>query len=227
MPVIVMASSKGGAGKSTTCLVLATTLERGGAAGVTILDADPNGPITDWRSGQSKSSVKVVGAITEASIVPMIERAAASSQFTIVDLEGTASRMVSRAISRADLILVPMKPSKLDAVQAARTVTLIREEEHILQRSIPFRVFLCQTSPQIATRAEKALLANLTKTGVPTLTGHLNDRAAFKAMFMSSLTLEELDPAKVNGLPAARTNAETFTGEVVNVVKSLTMRSAA
>lgn len=45
MPTIVFASPKGGAGKSTSAVILATELARGGA-GVTILDADPNRPVS-------------------------------------------------------------------------------------------------------------------------------------------------------------------------------------
>ena len=41
MPAIVFASPKGGAGKSTSAVVLATELA-GQGAGVTIIDADPN-----------------------------------------------------------------------------------------------------------------------------------------------------------------------------------------
>ncbi|MCC2654489.1 MAG: hypothetical protein K0Q60_4655, partial [Microvirga sp.] len=48
MPVVVVANPKGGAGKSTAALVLATTLVHLGAT-VSIIDADPNRPIMDWR----------------------------------------------------------------------------------------------------------------------------------------------------------------------------------
>lgn len=60
MPVIVTASSKGGAGKSTMTLVLAQALDSMGAS-VTIIDADPNRPILRWKSGQSSSTIDVVG----------------------------------------------------------------------------------------------------------------------------------------------------------------------
>ena len=44
MPVISIANPKGGAGKSTTALVLGTTLAAHDAT-VTLLDCDPNRPI--------------------------------------------------------------------------------------------------------------------------------------------------------------------------------------
>jgi len=47
MPTIVFASPKGGAGKSTSAVVLATELAQKGAA-VTVIDADPNHPVSQW-----------------------------------------------------------------------------------------------------------------------------------------------------------------------------------
>jgi UDP-glucose 4-epimerase len=58
VPVIVFANPKGGAGKSTSALILAQTLTRAGAS-VTVIDADPNRPILDWRSGQSRSGCEL------------------------------------------------------------------------------------------------------------------------------------------------------------------------
>ena len=45
--------------------------------------------------------------------------------------------MVSRAIARSDLVLIPMQASAVDATQAARAVGLVREEEQVIGRSIP------------------------------------------------------------------------------------------
>ena len=47
MPTIVMASPKGGAGKSTSALLLATELAAADSS-VTLIDADPNRPLAKW-----------------------------------------------------------------------------------------------------------------------------------------------------------------------------------
>src|ERR1019366_5064441 len=94
MPVIVVANPKGGAGKSTLSLVLGTSLASQGAT-VTLIDCDPNRPIVDWKSGPSKSNVRVIGDVTESTVISVIQEEAKARQFVIVDLEGTASRLVS------------------------------------------------------------------------------------------------------------------------------------
>lgn len=227
MPVISIANSKGGAGKSTTALVLGTSIAAHGGT-VTLLDCDPNQPIKAWaEAGQSKTTMKVQGGITESAIVPTIDAERAARQFVIVDLEGTASRVVSRAIARSDLVLVPMQSSAVDAAQAARTVALVREEEQVIGRAIPVRVLMTRTSSAIPTKNEKMIVDELRAAGVPMLRTHLNQRQAFASLFTYRTTLAELDPALVNGIPAAVENAEAFSAEVIEVVRGLKARAAA
>ena len=78
MPVIVTASSKGGAGKSTLTLVLAQALAMVGAT-VTIVDADPNRPLLRWRDGKSRSSIEVIGDVTESTIIKVIREQSSRS----------------------------------------------------------------------------------------------------------------------------------------------------
>lgn len=226
MPVIAIANPKGGSGKSTSALVLGTTLAGQGGS-VTLIDGDPNQPLTTWAAGASKSRAKILGGVTESRIVPVIDAERAERQFVIVDLEGTASRMVSRAIARSDLVLVPMQASAVDAAQAARAVGLVREEEQIVGRAIPLRILLTRTSPQIPTRNERLILTELRTSGVPALKTHLNQRTAYQAMFTYKLALDELDPDAVNGLEAALANAVQLAVEVVDIVRSISARAAA
>jgi chromosome partitioning protein len=218
MPVIVCANPKGGAGKSTTTLVVAQTLARMGAS-VTVIDADPNRPIVDWRSGKSTSTVSVIGDANESNVIKLIKEERAQRQFVFVDLEGTASRLVSRAITQADLVLIPLQASGVDARQASRAVSLIHEEEEALDgRKIPFRVLFTRTSPLIATKIEKEIIAALSTNELPVFKTRLHERQAYKALFVRRLALDELDPAQVSGLPEAIQNADDLAGEIVDLI---------
>lgn len=218
MPVIVTANPKGGAGKSTTTLVLAQTLAHLGAT-VTVIDADPNRPIVDWRGGASALLLKVIGDSTESSIIRVIRDERAHQQFVFVDLEGTASRLVSRAITQADLVLIPLQASGVDARQASRAVALIHEEEEALgDRRIPFRIVLTRTSPIIATRIEREIIVALDNAALPIMRTKLHERQAYKAIFVRRLGLHELDPAQINGLPEAMKNADDLADELVDIL---------
>jgi len=217
MPVVAFANPKGGAGKSTAALILAQTFARAGA-GVTIVDADPNRPILDWRSGASGSSIRVIGDATESSIVRLVTEERARQQFVFVDLEGSASRLVSRAISRADLVVIPLQASAVDARQASRAVALVQEEEETLGRRINFRILLTRTSPLIATKLEREIVAVLQAAALPQFGVHLNERQAFKAVFARRLALDELDAGHVSGIAEAMANAEKLADELIDVL---------
>ncbi len=217
MPVIVTASSKGGAGKSTLTLVLAQALSAMGAS-VTVIDADPNRPLVRWRGGKSKSAVEVVGDVTESSIIKIIREQSGLAQFVLVDLEGTANRLVSRAITQADLVLIPLQASALDSNEAGRAVGLIQEEEEALAgRVIPYRIIMTRTNPLITTKIEAGIYQALADSKIALMTTRLHERQAYKAIFVRRLTLGELDDS-INGLPAAVENAERLASEVVDLV---------
>lgn len=217
MPVIALANPKGGTGKSTCALVLGTTLAGQGAS-VTVIDCDPNRPIVSWRKGDSASTIEVVGDATESNILAQLDFYRTRRQFVIVDLEGTASRLTSRALSRAQLVVIPIQASAIDAEQAARAICLVREEEQSFERHIPHRIAFTRTNPQIASRLERAIIAELNEADVPTFKSHLHERAAYKAMFYFKRTLHELDPAAVNGLEQAKENAARFAAELVEIM---------
>jgi len=217
VPVVAVANPKGGSGKSTATLVLATTLANQGAS-VVILDCDPNQPISGWRAGTSENSVIVDGDVNESNITSKLDGYRKKYQFVFVDLEGIASRLMSRALARAQLVVVPIQASPTDAELAAKTIRLIKEEEEAFEKTIPYQVLFTRTSPQIATKLERAIVRQLQEGEIPLFINHLNERAAFKSVFYHQLDLIELDSKEVNGLPQARDNALRVAEELVNLV---------
>ena len=197
MPTIVFANPKGGAGKSTAAVILATQLARRGAK-VTILDADPNKPVSEWaKRGTSRKPCRRCRYFRGDH--HRRDRAAAEkTPFVIVDLEGTASMMVAYAISRADLVIIPTQASQLDAKQAAKAVMLIKQQEKAFRKKIPFSILYTRTSPAIRTktlgpRAE----SNFRRTTFRSFRTHLHEREAFRALFSFGGSLETLDPRQV------------------------------
>jgi chromosome partitioning protein len=94
MPTIVMISPKGGAGKTTSALILSCELAR--ATSVTLVDADPNRPMAEWaKSGHSPPNLRIVSDGDERNIISKIRQAATETAFVVVDLEGTASKSCS------------------------------------------------------------------------------------------------------------------------------------
>jgi chromosome partitioning protein len=220
MPTIVFASPKGGVGKSTAAVLLATELAGFGAA-VTMIDADPNKPLSLWARRPGKpNNLTVVADVTEDSIIDIIEAAALKTPFVIVDLEGTASMMVGYAMSRADLVIIPVQGSHLDAAEAAKAIKLVRAQERVFKRTIRYTILFTRTSAAIRTRTLQSIEAEFYQNKIPMLEAQLNERDAYRALFAFGGTLSGLDSAQVSNIPAAIMNARIFSNEVVKMLKT-------
>jgi chromosome partitioning protein len=219
MPNIVFASPKGGVGKSTAAVLLATELASHGGT-VTMIDADPNKPLSQWAALSGKPErLTVIDSASEDSIIDVIEAAALKTTFVIVDLEGTASMMAGYAMSRADLVIIPSQGSHLDATEAVKAIKLVRSQEKAFQRKIPLSILFTRTSAAIRPRTLQSIEAEFAQNKVPMFGAQIHEREAYRALFAFGGTLADLDPAQVSNLPAARLNARTFAGEVIETLK--------
>lgn len=222
MPTIVFASPKGGAGKSTSAVVLASELSARGAP-VVLIDGDPNRPVSAWAKRAGKpDNLTVLGDVTEETIIDAIETAARQVPFVVVDLEGTASMTVAYAISRADLVIIPSQGSQLDAAEAAKAVRLIRQQERAFGRQIPHAVLFTRTSTAIRPRTLGHIRAEFEAHGVATLRAQMHEREAFRAIFSFGGTLCTLLPTQVSNLAAAVDNARVVAAEVVALLRGET-----
>lgn len=220
MPVIAFANPKGGAGKTTSALILASELAAKGAQ-ITIIDADPEKWISQWGALPGKpDNVAIISEASEDSIVDLIEDAANRSQFVIVDLEGTASLMVANAIGMADLVLIPTQGASMDAKGAAKTIRLIRNQSRMARREIPHAVLLTRTSAAVASRALRNVRDQLDKAGIDVLSTSIVERAAYRDILDYGGLLSTLNSTQVSNLDKAIENAREFAGEVLALLRS-------
>jgi chromosome partitioning protein len=219
MPVISFANPKGGAGKTTSALLLAGELVSRGAH-VAIIDADPEKWISQWGTLPGKpDNLSIIGDVTEESIVDQIEAEAETSQFVIVDLEGTASLMVANAIGMSDLVVIPAQGASMDAKGAAKTIKLIRNQERMARRPILHSVLLTRTSAAVMSRALKNMREQMDKAGIDVFQTAIVERAAYRDIFDYGGLLADLTPEQVSNVEKARINAREFAGEVIAKLK--------
>jgi len=211
MPTIVIASPKGGAGKSTTAILLGTELAHAGAE-VVMLDCDPNRSLTLWSSRSPlPPRIDVLSDIDESSIIRQIKTRDIDGNIVIVDLEGVASRLVSRAISQADLVVTPMRATTLDATIGARALQLVAEEEEALDRNIRHSVVFTMTKA-VKSKQHKGIATSLIGQGVDLIDPPLMERAAFSAIFEFGGDLRSIPPQ--GNMAGARDNARAFSEQI-------------
>lgn len=219
MPVISFVNPKGGAGKSTAAVILATELAGKGTS-VTLLDADPNKPVSHWAKLPGRpENVNVIADISEATIIQEIQQAKTKTAFVVVDLEGTASMTVSYAISRSDLVIIPIQGSQLDAAQGAKAIRNIKQQEEAFSKTIPFVILFTRTSTVIRPRTLRHIQDQFRQHQVRALEIQLFEREAFRALFSFGGTLGKLDPRQVSNVEGAVENATAYVAEVVSILR--------
>lgn len=221
MPTIAIMSPKGGAGKSTLGNVLATTYNRNGAS-VAIMDTDPQKTQKKWKEGKkgelpvnTKCDIEVVADISNDDFFEVLKDLRSRNQIVILDTPGRAALVLSRVILRADLVLIPVRPSPEDIDGAIEAIKLIQDEMEGIGRTVPYVCVMVETkSDAFKSKIHKEFEAFAKESGVQVLSTQLRAREAYRTIFMDRVALHELDVAKVSGLEKAIENAEELAGEV-------------
>ncbi len=227
MPIIAFANSKGGSGKTTSALLLACEIAN--ARPVTIIDADPRQAVTRWASLPNKPKrLTVVTNHSEKTILDEIEEAAARDPFVIIDLEGTASRLTSYAISQADLVVIPMKEQQQDAMAAIDIIAEIHRDMKAVRRDIAYAVLFTQTKVVAKSRTARFIAGQFRDNPkFDTFATEIHDRDAFAAIFAVGGAVRTLDPREVNNLDAAIANVSAFAAETIEKLRTGSRHQAA
>ena len=187
MPVVTLASVKGGVGKTSALLALTSDFALSGSR-VTVLDADPNGHASRIGVKMAKrldgAALTVVGGITEATILASIKAARAEAEYVFVDLPGISSKLTLLGLARSDLVIVPVQASEMDIHDALQTVENVAQAGEAADKTIAACFLLSRWPVTIESRAAKETRKRLAAKapGVPVLHTPLMDRTALKEM---------------------------------------------
>ncbi len=190
IPVLSLASTKGGVGKTTLAYVLATEIARrlmalpadGGTwrRCVVCLDADPNRTLAQVLRLTEHPAIVCVESDSDR-LLPDLRAARARADLVLIDLEGTANQAMLYAAGKSDLVLVPAQPSRFDVVEAVKTIGVVRKAADLVGRDIAHRVVLSRT-PVLRQRVAEHSRGQFARAGLPLLPVELVQRAAFQSM---------------------------------------------
>ncbi len=211
MSIITIATSKGGAGKTTIARLILGRLALDGLP-VAAVDADLNHTLTDWVRAASKHPIAIEHELDETRIVPIVESLHETHDVVVIDTAGAATQATIFAIGCADLVLVPCQTSSADIVEAIKTMNLIKSASLMLKRSVTARVVLTgyQPNTNISTHVE----GEIAKANLPLMRARLNRLVAFQEMSFTGIVpttgiagvqcanfIDEI--ASLGGIPAA------------------------
>ena len=223
MSIITFASSKGGAGKTTSAIILATALAR--KHKVTVIDADPAARLTSWSKKKPlPGRLTVFASSGERSIHDEISSAREASDFVIIDLEGAATRLNAFAMGESDLVIIPMGDEQQDAEGAIETVAQLKLEARNMRREIPVRILFARTQAAVKPRMARSLNEQV-RDKIDSFKTELHTRTAFSSLHNFGGTLHDMDPTEVGGLPKAISNSEIFVEELLKLFADSDLKS--
>jgi chromosome partitioning protein len=220
-PIISLASTKGGVGKTTLAYVLATEMARRLASGntgatrrhrrVTCIDADPNRTLAQVLRLTEDPCITCVESDSDRLLADL-RQAQGESDVIVIDLEGTANQAMLYAAGKSDLVLVPAQPSRFDVVEAVKTIGVVRKAADLVGREIAHRVVLSRT-PVLRQRVADHSRAQFVRAGLPLLPVELVQRAAFQSM-----TYTGQPPWRQDGGEQAAANVASLADAVLAII---------
>lgn len=175
----VFATSKGGAGKTTTAIVvLGTAIEMGYSVGV--IDGDRNQTLKAWLENFSDLDVECISVLDETEMVPAVQALEEKYDLVLVDTGGRKSQSNLFAIGCADVVLIPVQSSSADVIEAIKTKNLVKSAGELVQREIPAKVVLTDFTPN--TNIARYIVEQCEENNLQVMDSRLHRLVAFKEM---------------------------------------------
>jgi chromosome partitioning protein len=224
MNIITIASTKGGVGKSTFVLNLATMLLNQGKK-VAVLDADSQGTISKWSkvrdymidNGEKISKLFVAGVRGEA-LLEIANDKKQQGYFVIIDSPGVDDTNMRSALLRSDVIITLCSTSPVELWEVESLININKKLRMTQNRRIPL-FLLYNKVPTIHSNSavnEASIFFeknNITPDHI--LKSFIKERVAFKHFIRSGRKIIECslqDDKAVKGI-------EECTNEILTLIK--------
>jgi chromosome partitioning protein len=187
MLTIALISQKGGVGKTTIALHLATAFATTGKRTL-LVDLDPQTSAAEWKDARQAEQPYVM-AVPASRLAKTLEKARENeADVVILDTAPHSEGTALEAARSADLILVPCQPSIMDLRAMRKTADLLN-----FSKKLTYAV-LNEVSPHgaVAYEAGRAITAQF---GLPVCPVRIGQRVAFNRCLLTGQTAQEYEPS--------------------------------
>ena len=172
--IISFVNQKGGVGKTTAAINLASSLVRKNH-NLVLIDADPQGSATTWHSIEDNQAFEIIdhpGELTQADIETM----ETAYDYVIIDAPPAVDNKVVTILKASDLAILPVTPSSLDLWSCKETLdTMDTKSEALLNGKV--RLLINRKIP--GTRVGREVRQALEKFDTPIFETELCQRVAY------------------------------------------------
>lgn len=206
---IVLATGKGGAGKSTLARSLAAHWVAAHQKPA-LIDADPQASIATFHDEEGPLSALTVTADPEVeTIAATIKELKRKHRPLIIDTAGFRNQTTVMAAICADLVLVPLKAAAEDVREAIAMVDLVAELNETPERKgSPIQALMVLTMTVPGTVIGRHVRKELEEGGYPLLKAEITQRVAYPELSMRGLAPSVVDPEGAAARDVARVARE-------------------
>jgi chromosome partitioning protein len=173
---VAIVNLKGGTGKSTTAVHLATGLAQAGRT--LLVDADPQGSALSWSEAAGAFPFPVV-ALPVRDLHRRLPALGEGYRHVVIDTPPGDLPLVRSALLAVDTVVMPVPPSLMDMDRLRPTIDLMAEVEPLNAATI--HVLL--TRVRRGTRSAKDMREVLAELGLPILAAEIPLRESYGAGF--------------------------------------------
>lgn len=211
MPVIALLNQKGGVGKTTLSVHLATALADGHK--VLLVDADPQGSALDWSAQReiegAPARFPVIG-LPKETLHRELAPISLDYKWVVIDGPPRVNKIARSAIVASDFVIIPVQPSPFDIWAAGDVEEIIDEcaaiKPNLLTRFLVNRLILNTTLGH-------EVLQELAKRPYPSFQTAIRNRQEYAKAARRGLTALETEPQG----PAAD-EIRAWTAEIITTL---------
>jgi len=190
MRAISVLNQKGGTGKTTIAVNLATGIASKGYK-VLLVDADPQGSVLQWQAIANNKTFDVTH-YPKDDLHKVMGDMVRGYQYAIVDGPPGTGGITRSILVSSDTVILPIGPSPLDIWSAGETVALIREARKI-NRKLTGKILIARKIPN--TRIGREIREALDGYGLSILNTEISQRIAFVESMIAGLSVITYSPS--------------------------------
>jgi chromosome partitioning protein len=190
--VISLINQKGGVGKTTAAINLASCLSLMGQ-NTLLVDADPQGSVTQWQATSENQEFKV-SQLTLPDLQDRIRKYRHQFDHIVVDSPPALTQVTQAIAATSDLAIIPLAPSSLDIFSSRETIQLVKDTRRY-HRGLAAKLLVYRKIPgtRLAAEARDAINAY----GLEVFDTEISQRIAYVEAIISGVSVLTYAPHSI------------------------------